>query len=312
MQHLSGLITACYTPMHADTSLNLDMIEPLAERCIQDEVAGVFICGATGEFASLSVAERISIAERWRAATADRLKLIVHVGGTCLSDCQHLAKHAAKIGADGISAIAPYFYKPATLEVLVDFCAVVSGAASHLPFYYYHLPPLSGVDFPMFDFLQRGADRIAGLAGIKYSNTDLMDMGRCVNFDGGRFNILFGVDEMLLSGLVLGSPGAVGTSYSFAAGLYNRIIEAFKSGDMETARQQQGRSMELLAIARRYGGHRGMKQIMKMIGLDCGPIRLPWRPLSVMEYDTMHTELDAIGFWEYCSQPEKVSTGASH
>ena len=309
--HLSGLIAATYTPMHSDTSLNLDMVDRLAERYVHDGVTGVFICGATGEFASLSVAERISIAERWRAATADRLKLIVHVGGTCLSDCQHLAKHAAKIGADGISAIAPYFYKPATVEVLIDFCAQVTSAASHLPFYYYHLPPLSGVDFPMVDFLEQGAGRIPGLAGIKYSSTDLMDMGRCVNFDNGRFNILFGVDEMFLSALVLGSPGAVGTSYSFAAPLYNRIIEAFKSGDMETARQLQSRSMELIAIARRYGGHRAMKQIMKMIGLDCGPIRLPWRPLSVIEYDTIHTELQALSFWDYCSQPESVGSGTS-
>ncbi len=298
MPKLTGLIAATYTPMHADGRLALDKVDELAERLIADGVSGAFLCGTTGEFASLTAVERAAVCERWVAATAGRIAVIAHVGGTCAQQSKALASRAQMAGVDAIACIAPYFFKPRTVEDLVAYCAEVAAAAPEVPFYYYHLPALTDVDLPMVEFLRIGADRIPMLAGVKFSHNNLMDLAQCVALDDGRYDLLFGCDETLLSGLAFGCEGAVGTTYGFAAPLYHRIIDAFAAGDVATAQRLQLRSIEWVSIFVRFGGHRAMKAVMKLSGIDCGPVRPPLAPLSDEEYEELTNELTAAGFDE--------------
>jgi N-acetylneuraminate lyase len=299
---VTGLVPAPHTPMHPDGSVNLDTIDKQAELLVANGVAGVFVCGTTGEGMSLTVQERLDIAARWQAVAGKQLRVIVHVGHLCLPDSQTLAAHAQKIGAFGIGSIAPCFFRPETVEELVEYCAEVAAAAPDLPAYYYHIPSLSGANFSMVDFLEIAAERIPSLGGIKYTWEDLMDFGRCVRFDGGRFNILFGRDEILLSALSLGARGAVGSTYNYAAPLYHGIIEAFEAGDIERAQAGQARAMEMVDVLHRFRGLVCGKAVMSMIGVDCGGVRSPLRNLSSEEYDAIRSELEGIGFFEYCSK----------
>jgi N-acetylneuraminate lyase len=289
--------------MHADGRLNLDGIEAIAKRLAGERLSGVFIGGTTGEFPSLSAAERIELTERWCGRPRGSLRIIVHVGGDALEQSRTLASHAAEAGAHAIAAVAPYYFKPASLADLVEHCARIAAAAPGLPFYYYHIPCLSGVDFPMRGFLEQAAGRIPSLAGIKFSHLDLHDFIRCAHFDGGRFDMLFGVDEVLVSGLAAGARGAVGTTYNFAAPLSRRIVEAFEKGDVAAARQLQALSADAVAIFQRYGGHAAMKAVMALSGIDCGPARSPLRRLTSDDCRSLHAELEAIGYWKHCSPP---------
>jgi N-acetylneuraminate lyase len=298
-QHLTGLIVPTFTPMRSDGSLDLDAIDKLAHALIDDGADGAFVCGSTGESVSLTIPERIESAQRWRASIGENIPVIVHVGNSCLNDCKTLAAHAQKIGVSAVAAMAPCFFKPATVEDLALFCAEIAAAAPELPFYFYHMPARTGVTLPMVDFLEAAAEKIPNLAGIKFTSNDLMDLGRCLRFDGGRFNILSGCDELLLPGLATGATGAVGTTFNFAFGLYRRIFTAYQSGDMTAAQDAQAKSRDLIAVLSKFGGLSACKAAMKIIGLDCGPVRLPLRNLSPEEYDALQAELDRIGFFEF-------------
>ena len=300
--HVAGLVAAPHTPMHADGSVNMGMIEKQAELLVANGVAGAFVCGTTGEGLSLTVQERLDIAERWQALAGDRLHIIVHVGHLCLKDSQALAAHAQKIGAFGIATIAPCFFRPGTVAELVDYCAEVAAAAPDLPAYYYHIPSMSGANFSMMDFLELASERIPSLGGIKYTYEDLMDFGRCIRFDGGRYNMLFGRDEILLTALSIGAKGAVGSTYNYAAPLYHRIIKAYEAADTESAQADQARAMEMVDVLNRFGGLVAGKVIMSTIGVDCGVVRPPLRNLSSEDRDTIRSELDRIGFFDYCSK----------
>lgn len=298
-RRLTGLIAPPFTAMHDDGSLNLDMIEKQAEALVESGVVGVFVCGTTGESMSLTVEERMRIAERWREVAGQELTVIVHVGHTCLSDCKALAEHAQRIGADAIAAMGPCFFKPGTVEDLVSFCLEIASAAPKTPFYYYHIPSMTGVRFAMGDFLEAAVDRIPTLAGIKFTYEDLMDFGRCLRFGGGRFNMLFGRDEMLLASLAIGGRGAVGTTYNFAAPIYRRIIESYEAGDMEGAQEAQALACDMIAIIHRFGGLSAMKAVMRMIGIDCGPARLPLAGLPQSRYEELYTELERIDLFSH-------------
>ncbi|MBM3888871.1 MAG: dihydrodipicolinate synthetase [Verrucomicrobia bacterium] len=300
--HFTGLIAAPFTPMNDDGSVDLRRIEKLAASLAANGVRGAFVNGSTGESMSLTVEERLQTAERWAAVAPKSLAVIVHVGHTTLADCRRMAAHAQKIGARAIGAMPPFFFKPGTMEDLVACCADMAAAAPQVPFYYYHIPSLTGVNFAMVDFLKAAAGRIPTLAGIKFTYENLMDFGQCVRFDGGRFNLLFGRDEILLSGMIAGARGAVGSTYSFAAPLYHRIIAAYDAGDLAAAQRDQARAADFIAIAIRHGGLPAFKAMMAMIGLDCGPSRLPMRTLTKERAAQLLEELEGLGFFDYASR----------
>lgn len=291
------LIAAPFTAMYEDGSVNLEVIQQQLELLLRDGVDGAFVCGTTGESMSLTLEERMQIAEAWRQAAGERLQLFVHVGHTSLVDAKRLAAHAEEVGADAISAMAPCFFRPGSVDALVDFCAELAAAAPKTPFYYYHIPSMTGVDVPMYDFLQAAQDRIPTLAGIKYTNEDLMDFGRCVRFADGRYNMLFGRDEILLAGMSMGARGAVGSTYNFAAPYYKAVIDAFNVGDMEAARRAQAEAIEVVVAFKKFGGVNAQKAIMKMIGIDCGPVRLPLHSLNEAQYKALYEALDALDFF---------------
>jgi N-acetylneuraminate lyase len=146
--------------------------------------------------------------------------------------------------------------------------------------------------------------QIPTLAGVKFTHENLMDFGRSSEVGAGKYAMLFGRDEILLSGLALGARGAVGSTYNFAAPLYHRIIDAFNRGDMESARRDQSRAMDFIEVLGRHGGLSAGKSVMKFVGIDCGPVRLPLRPLTGTDETSLREGLERIGFFEYsCKLP---------
>lgn len=297
---LTGLVAAPHTPMKTDGSLNLEAVEPLAAHLLRHNITGAFIAGTTGEGHSLTVEERARLARRWsEVLRGTPMKLIVHVGHNCLGDARTLAAGAESLGVDAIAALAPSYFRPATVTDLVDCCAAIATAAPATPFYYYDIPVWTGVALPMDVFLAEAAERIPTLAGIKYTNPDLARFQRCRRHDGGAFDILHGSDETLLAGLALGARGAVGSTYNFAAPIYHRIMRAFAERDLETARAEQERSVRLVQAIGRYGYSAAAKAVMSLVGVDCGPPRLPLRALEGEQVAALRDDLERLGFFEW-------------
>ncbi|PTX94497.1 dihydrodipicolinate synthase family protein [Opitutus sp. ER46] len=298
---LPGLTAAPFTAFRANGEVNLDMIPQQAALLARNGVSGAFICGTTGEGASMTSTERMSIAEAWLKARQPGLKVIVHVGHLALGDARALAAHAQAKGADAIATVAPCFFKPGANE-LVAWCGEVAAAAPKLPFFYYYMPSMTHVTVPAAEFLARAADRIPTLAGVKFTYEDLADFRAAKAFQQERFEVLFGRDEILLSGLELGATGAVGSTYNYAAPLYRRVIEAFRAGDLATAKREQAKAQAFIDVMNGAGGLPAGKAIMKMIGLDCGPVRLPLRSLTPEQEKRLEAGLRAVGFFDYASK----------
>jgi N-acetylneuraminate lyase len=242
----TGLIAAPPTGFTESGGVDLSVVAPLAQHLHTQGVAGAFINGTTGEGMSLSGEERLALAAEWRRVLPAPMKLFVHVGHNSTVDATRFAVHAEEIGADAVAAIAPSFFKPADVDALVDWCADVAAAAPQLPFYFYHMPSMTGVSFPMTRFLKAAAPRIPNLAGIKFTFEAMADYQQALEFDGGRYDVLWGRDEMLLAALATGARGGVGSTYNIAAPLYVKLIEAFDNGDLATARQLQARAITMI------------------------------------------------------------------
>jgi len=293
---LAGLVAATFTPFHPNGEMNTELIPRLVDHLAENEVAGIYVCGSTGEGPSLTLAERKAVAEAYVNANQGRMRAIVHVGHTSLADAQELASHAASIGADAISAIAPYYFKLDSVGTLIAFFKEVAALAPRRPFYYYHIPALPGLIVDPVTFLEQAGTAIPNLAGIKFTDKDLSLLNACQDVDQGRFDVLFGRDEMLLSGLAAGVRGAVGTTYNFAPALYMRIIRAFENGDIEEARKWQRVAVRAINAILEIGGPAGLKYPMRRLGLDCGQCRLPMKQLSPDEMKAIDDQLETLEF----------------
>ena len=296
---LKGLIAAAFTPMDAAGKVNLSIIKSYAKLMIDTGLAGIFPCGTTGEFSSLTTDERKQIAAAWVGHAKGKLKVIVHVGGNCQQQSIELAQHASEIGADGIAAIAPCFFKPQTTSDLIDFFVPVAAAAKEIPFYYYNMPAMTGVDLSVTEFLHEGKKRIPNLAGVKYTHNNLMEMAECLHLDNKAFEVLHGYDEILITGIVLGAVAGVGSTYNYIPEIYTGIMEAMEKEDIQTARALQLKSIEIVKIIIKYGGGvRGGKAIMKLMGIDCGLCRLPIKAFTDEEYKQLDNDLKQISFFQ--------------
>ena len=276
-----GLIAAPPTAFRADGGIDLGVVAPLARHLQRQGVVGVFVNGTTGEGMSLSTEEREQLAAEWRKELPAGMKLFVHVGHNSLAECQRLARHAQAIGADAIAAIAPGFFKPVGVAGLVEWCAPVAAAASELPFYFYHMPSMSGVNVSIADFLPQAAKRIPNLAGIKFTHEAMGDYMAAQRVDGGRFDVLWGRDEMLLGALAMGAEGGVGSTYNVIAPLYLKLIEAFRRGDMATARDLQSQSIAFIDSLVATGNFfAALKAVLRSQGVPITPaVRLPLAPV---------------------------------
>lgn len=297
---LTGLVAAAHTPFFQDGSLNLAVVEQQAAHLLAHDVATVFIGGSTGESHSLSLAERQTLAQRWaEVAQGTRLRVVVHVGSNCLADAITLAAQAQQLGAVAIAALAPSYYKPRSLETLTRCLGEIAAAAPATPFYFYDIPALTGVNFSMPEFLAHAHGRIPTLAGIKFTNSDLMAYQLCLRFQAGALDIPYGCDEYLLAALALGAKGAVGSSYNFAAPIYQRLFAAFQRGDLAAAREEQFRSVLLIQTLARIGYLGAAKAVMDMLGVPVGPARLPNNNPTAEQLVALRSKLEAMSFFDW-------------
>lgn len=301
---LQGLIAAPFTPMHKDGSLNLEIIPDYYQLLKSNGVTGAFICGSTGEGVSMTTDEKKKVAEAWAACTNhdNDFKVMMFLGGTSIADCKELAVHAQQAGLYAISFTAPFYFKPANVNMLAKACIELASVVPDMPFYYYHIPVLTGVGFAMFDLLQALDGKIKNFAGIKYTHEDFMDFQSCLNFKGGKYDMLWGRDENMLSALAVGAKGAVGSTFNYAAPLYYRLIDAFNNGELKTAQQLQQQSIDMIRLLGKHGGIATGKAYMKLLGLDCGAFRLPVFNMNDEQFKLFKEDVHQLNFESFCSR----------
>ena len=265
---------------------------------------GVFINGSSGEGYMLTTDERMLLAERWVSVAPEGFKVIVHVGSCCLKESVALARHAEKIGAWGVGAMAPPFPKIGRVEELVDYCAAIAEAAPSLPFYYYHIPAFNGAFLPMIDLLKAVDGRIPNFAGIKYTYESLYEYNQCRLYKDGKYDMLHGQDETILPSLAQGgAQGGIGGTTNYNGRELVAIIEAWKKGDIAAARAHQDFAQEVINVICHFRGNIvGGKRIMKLMGFDLGPNRVPFQNMTDEEEARMKAELEAIDFFSKCNQ----------
>ncbi|CAE7390719.1 npl-a [Symbiodinium microadriaticum] len=290
--HIKEMVSAVFTPMTAEKSLDLSRVPLYAEMLASKNVTSVLPAGTTGESLSLSVAERKQLAEAWAAT---KIKVYMHIGAESLVDTLELAVHAAATpGVVGLVCQTPVFFKP-SVETLHVYLVAVGRAAPHMPLWYYHFPDKSGVlNGQAHRLLEMIHERqeIPNFAGVKFTDVNLMDFQLCKMVGGGIYNMLFGRDEQYLAAAVLGADAPISSTLQYSPWL-REVFRLAEAGNLYAAQGPQQAVAQLCSRFSDFDGSTNVqKGVMQMV-LPQGPSRLPFRDLSGAESASLEQTLRA-------------------
>ena len=275
MDKFKGLFSALLTPFNEDGSINFDSLEKLVEFNLQNGIDGFYVGGSTGEGLLLSPEERMQVFECVKKANKGRATLIAHVGTICTLDAIKMAKKAEELEYDAISAVAPYYYG-FTLDAVLGYYNDIVNSTS-LPMIIYNFPNSGG-----FSLTKEIANKLfenEKFIGIKHTSGDMFTLNQFKTLDR-EIVVYNGFDETLLAGLSMGADGAIGSTYNFMGKKFKKIMNCFNSGKIETAKALQNEANEIICEMIKYGVFQSEKAILTEMGIDMGPCRPPFLPIS--------------------------------
>jgi N-acetylneuraminate lyase len=290
LEGFKGMYPALVSPRDAAGEFSPTAFEQLIGHIYDRGSHGVYVAGNTGEGYLMTVAERKLAAEVSVKMSKGQGCVVVHVGAPSEREAVELAKHAAEVGADGISSLPPYVQGYKFDDILAYYEAL--GSASNLPVFVYYIPVVTHQEYSLDQINQMLA--IEGVVGIKFTNFNLFLLERMINGEH-KPHVFNGHDEVALSGIAAGAQGGIGTFYNLMPSHFVEIYEAVNKCDLDTARSLQGEVNELIRICQKYGGHASVRAVLKWQGIDCGDPVKPTRPLDEEGLKTLRAELEAAG-----------------
>lgn len=226
-----GLWSAMFTPTDEAGAPEMGQLEKLVHLLIAQEQDGLYILGSTGQGVLFTEAQRKAVLERVIKVTAGRVPVMVQVGALTTAEAVRLATHAAECGADAISSVAPIYFSGSVANALQHYKKIA--AATNLPFFPYQLGNNTMGDIPLFieQLLQ-----IPNIAGMKLTTGQLMEISAIHLQAGDRLKLFSGADELLCHASLCGANGAIGSFYNLWGVACKRVLEAFREGDFELAK----------------------------------------------------------------------------
>jgi len=265
-----GVNPALVTPFAKDQSVDEAAFRSLIRHVI-DDVDGLVPCGTTGEFNYLTPEENKRLVEI-AVEEAQGKPVIAGAGAPGTRQAIDLALGAEEAGADACLVVTPYFFHPSD-KGLYQHYYEIARALPEMPIILYNIPQVVDAYLPR-RVVEDLAD-IPNIVGLKDSSGNLTYTMEILEYAGDRINILIGHDEVVLNGLAGGAAGVILASAQVYPEVWQAVLRAVQSGDLETARALQRQVQKLSRIFCRYGGGVPVKQALKMMGVDAGRPRSP-------------------------------------
>jgi 4-hydroxy-tetrahydrodipicolinate synthase len=276
--NLHGIIPPVVTPFLSDESLDLPRLKSHIDHQLSCGVHGIFVLGTTGEFYSLSEAEKQAVTAAAIEHVGTRAPVFVGTGAETTGEVVRLSKMAAKEGATGVSVITPYFLKPTQSELFDHFRQVAEVAG--VPVILYNNPATcAGLSIEP-DTVAKLAE-VPNVIGIKDSSGDLQNTIELVKRTNPEtFSVLIGRDTLILAGLLFGTRGAIPATCNIAPRLCVDIYESFRGGEIGAARAFQDKLAPVRMALSLGTGNGAVKEALALMGQSCGPNRAPIGPLG--------------------------------
>ena len=303
----AGCFTAIATPFMDDGSVDYDGLDKLGEFQIQNGITGIVAVGTTGESPVLSWDEHNKVIEAIAKKTKDRCICIAGTGSNNTAESLEATKHAAKIGADAVLLVDPYYNGPSSLEIRREYVAPIAAAFPNLKIIPYIIPGRTGAQMLPED-LAILYNSYPNVNSVKEATTDVTNMRRTRKCCGDDFVILSGDDGMTYEMMIDPEIKAVGTisvTANVAPKALCRMVQVLNEGHQSEAKTLMLKLQPLFSLvtvsttektpygnvlcrARNPAAYKAMMSILGMPSGGCRP------PLGRLTQNGLNVVLDGL------------------
>ena len=267
-----GAGVALITPFNDDETVNYDMLGTLIDRQIEGKTDAIIVCGTTGEPATMTEEEKLSVIEFTVKRVNHRIPVIAGSGGNSTRLVIDFSKKIQALGVDGLLIVTP-FYNKATQQGLYEHYSAVAKAID-LPIIMYNVPSRTGCNILPETAMKLGLEH-KNIVGIKEASGNISQITKLASLCRGCIDIYSGNDDQIVPILSLGGVGVISVLSNIAPrGTHDMVME-YLNGHEEKARKLQLDYLELANALFWEVNPIPVKSTMNMLGFDVGSLRLP-------------------------------------
>lgn len=285
-----GAGVALVTPMHADGSINFEKLRDLVDFQIDNGTDAIIAVGTTGEASTLSIQEHLKAIGTIIEQTAGRVPVIAGTGSNDTACAVEYSREAARLGADGLLSITPYYNKTSQAGLIAHFTKIADSV--DCPIILYNVPSRTGTAFATETYAVLAEHE--NIVGIKEANGNLSMMAHTIALCGDKVDIYSGNDDEVLPCLSLGGSGVISVLSNVAPRAVHDMCYDYFEGRFESARQAQLKYVDLIAALFSDVSPIPVKEAMNMMGFEVGECRLPLVRMSEEKRKNLEASLRAV------------------
>ena len=265
----TGSGVALVTPMHPDGSVNFEKYRELIDWQIENGTDAIIACGTTGESATLNDEEHLETLQVAIEQTAGRVPLIAGTGSNNTDHAIMMSKEAAKMGADGLLLVTPYYNKTSQKGLVAHFSAIAD--ATDLPAILYNVPSRTGVNIQPATVAE--IYRHPNVAAIKEASGDLSAVAKIRALCD--IDVYSGNDDQTVPFLSLGAKGVISVLADVAPRQTHEICQRWFDGDIAGSTALFFEYLDLANDLFLDVNPIPVKEALNQMGWEVGPCRLP-------------------------------------
>ena len=270
----TGACTALVTPFH-EGKINYAILEELLHRQIEAGIEAVVMAGTTGEAPTLSDTEKLELFRFAKSVCRGQCKVIAGTGSNSTAHTIALSRAAEDAGADGLLIVTPYYNKATPDGLTAHYIAAAS--AVEIPVILYNVPGRTGLDIPLPVYEKLA--KVPNIVGVKEASTDVSKITKLRNLCPD-LTIWTGCDELTVPVMALGGAGVISVVSNILPEETQAMARAALAGDFDTAADLQCRLQPLIDLLFCEVSPVPVKAALELLGLNCGPCRMPLGRLS--------------------------------
>lgn len=284
-----GAGVALVTPFYEDKSVNFEELERLLEFQVQNSTDAIIVCGTTGEPATMTVEERLSVIDFAVEKIAGRIPVIAGTGCNSTDTVVEYSKETKEIGVDGLFIVTPYYNK-ATQNGLYQHYKTIADAVT-LPIIMYNVPSRTGVNLLPQTAARLGKECL-NIVAVKEAGGNISQTADLIHQAEGSLDVYSGNDDEIIPILSLGGIGVISVLSNVAPKDTHDMVMEYLEGDRKKAVELQLKYMDLIHALFCEVNPIPVKKALQFMGFEVGVPRLPLTELEEGHIRYLRNEME--------------------
>ena len=277
MAVFTGAGVAIATPFDENYNIDYESFGKFIDFQIENKTDAIIVCGTSGEASTLSHEEHIAAIRYCVNRVNKRVPVIAGTGSNCTDTASYLTKQAQNAGADAALVVTPYYNKATQNGLIAHYTDIAKH--TDLPIILYNVPSRTGCKLESSTIAKLVKD-VDNIVGIKEASGNISQVAKIMNLTDGNVDLYSGNDDQIVPVLSLGGKGVISVLSNVAPDAAHDICEKYFEGDVKGSAELQLKALPLIDQLFCEVNPIPVKKAMQLMGIDCGPLRMPLTEIS--------------------------------